>query len=43
MGKKQGKGRYDWADGSYYEGYWFDNKINGTGEYFWSDGRRYIG
>lgn len=28
-GKKQGKGKYNWADGSYYDGDWLDNRING--------------
>jgi hypothetical protein len=28
-GKKQGKGKYEWSDGSYYDGEWYDNKING--------------
>jgi len=40
-GKKQGKGRYQWSDGSFYDGDWAQNTINGFGEYFWSDGRVY--
>jgi hypothetical protein len=29
-GKKHGKGKYIWGDGSFYEGDWFDNKITGS-------------
>ena len=43
MGKKEGKGKYIWADGSIYEGEWIDNRINGKGVYIWKDGRRYYG
>lgn len=43
MGKKSGKGKYVWKDGSYYDGDWVDNKITGRGKYVWSDGRRYEG
>jgi MORN repeat len=28
-GKKEGKGKYLWPDGSFYEGEWRENKING--------------
>lgn len=28
-GRKEGKGKYVWPDGSYYEGEWRENKING--------------
>ena len=28
-GKKQGKGKYTWPDGSYFEGDWNDNMISG--------------
>ena len=40
---KHGKGKYTWNDGSMYNGYWYENKINGTGIYTWPDGRRYEG
>lgn len=30
-GKRQGKGKFIWPDGSYYEGDFFFNKISGTG------------
>ena len=42
-GKKHGKGRFDWADGSTYTGEFFDNNIEGKGKYTWSDGRQYEG
>ena len=41
--KKEGRGKYTWADGSKYEGEWLDNKINGYGIYIWTDGRKYYG
>lgn len=28
-GFKHGKGKYIWPDQSYYDGDWFENKING--------------
>lgn len=31
MGKKQGRGKFLWADGSSYEGEFNDNNIEGTG------------
>ncbi len=37
------KGRYQWNDGSVYDGEWQDNKICGFGVYTWTDGRRYEG
>ena len=43
MSRKEGLGRYTWADGSTYEGQWVDNKINGFGTYLWRDGRKYYG
>ena len=43
MGKKEGFGKYTWADGSVYEGEWLDNRINGSGVYIWKDGRKYYG
>ena len=43
MGRKQGYGRYKWADGSIYEGDWFDNRISGQGVYVWKDGRKFFG
>lgn len=42
-GKKQGKGKYEWPDGSYFDGDWDDNKITGFGTYYWADGRGYTG
>ena len=29
-GKKHGRGKYRWADGSSYDGDWFENKITGS-------------
>jgi len=43
MSKKQGQGKYTWADQSVYDGMWHDNKINGYGVYLWIDGRKYYG
>lgn len=43
MGRKEGHGKYLWADGSVYEGEWIDNRISGNGIYLWKDGRRYYG
>ena len=40
---KHGKGRYEWPDGSYFDGEWLENNINGFGEYKWTDDRGYIG
>ena len=30
-GERQGYGRLKWPDGSYFEGYWVDNKAEGRG------------
>jgi hypothetical protein len=32
-GNRQGKGKYTWTDGSYYEGEWLADKMNGAGAY----------
>jgi hypothetical protein len=32
-----------WADGSSYEGDWFDGEQNGDGKYVWLDGTEYNG
>ena len=42
-GKKNGKGRYVFADGSIYDGEWHANLISGKGKYTWPDGRSYEG
>ena len=31
--RRNGKGKYTWADGSYYNGEWVNNKKEGIGEY----------
>ena len=33
MGKKDGKGRFEWNDGAWYEGDFLNNNIEGFGEY----------
>ena len=38
-GKKEGKGRLTFADGSYYEGEFHTNEISGFGNYYWPDGK----
>jgi len=43
LGVKEGRGLYNWADGSSFEGDWSKNMINGSGKYKWSDGRSYEG
>ena len=42
-GKKNGRGKQYWTDGSYYEGYWKDSVANGKGRLIHSDGDVYIG
>jgi hypothetical protein len=42
-GRFNGKGKYLWADGRYYSGYWVNNKREGSGEFKFSDGSLYIG
>ena len=37
MGKKCGQGRYEWNDGSYYEGTFKDGVFNGKGIYYFAD------
>jgi len=49
-GKKHGKGKNSYANGSVYEGYWKDDKKHGTGKYssasgdvyegYWKDGEK---
>lgn len=43
-GKKHGKGKFFWSDGSIYEGSFEENNIHGdVGLYIWNDGRKYNG
>ena len=37
------KGKFNWKDGSTYNGQFRDSSINGIGIYTWSDGRKYSG
>jgi len=41
--KKDGKGKFLWADKSSYDSDFIDNNIHGTGKYRWADGREYEG
>ena len=40
---KHGRGIQIWPDGSYYKGYWDNNKAEGKGEFYHSSGDKYIG
>ena len=40
---KHGRGIQLWPDGSYYKGYWENNKAEGKGEFIHSSGEVYIG
>jgi len=42
-GKKNGKGKYVWADGSVYEGDFKDDKVNGKGRFSSQKGEVYVG
>jgi hypothetical protein len=35
---RHGRGKYIYADGSYYYGDWFRNKMTGTGALYYPDG-----
>lgn len=37
MNKKQGPGRFDWHDGSYYQGGFAENLFQGYGEYLFAE------
>lgn len=37
-GKRNGRGLFYYNDGSYYEGYWRDNKMHGKGSLYYSNG-----
>ena len=43
MDKKHGYGKYKWADGRQYEGYWLNGKQHGQGHYILKDGSVKIG
>ena len=40
-GKKNGKGRFEWEDGSYYEGDFVDGHFMGQGTYYFADIEKY--
>ncbi len=40
-GKKNGKGRFEWEDGSYYEGDFVDGMFQGYGEYYFADVKKF--
>ena len=42
-GKRDGTGKYTWADGSVYEGEYKDDMKHGEGAYRWADGSSYTG
>jgi len=37
VNKKEGRGRFEWADGSYYEGAFAQGIFHGEGEYYFPD------
>ncbi|CAD8182506.1 unnamed protein product [Paramecium pentaurelia] len=41
--KREGFGRYQWNDGTYYIGEFVDNKMCGFGKMIYQDGRKYLG
>ena len=44
MGKKHGKGKFTWADGSYYEGDFEEGVFQGTGIYYFKEyNKKYTG
>lgn len=42
-GKKNGRGKYTWANGDVYDGMWKDDKRTGRGRITWSNGDTYEG
>ncbi|MCB8818319.1 cell wall-binding repeat-containing protein [Desulfosporosinus shakirovi] len=42
-GKKEGQGKYTWANGDVYSGEWKNDKMNGRGVLVYSDGTEYSG
>lgn len=42
-GKKNGRGKYTWANGNVYDGNWVDGKCTGKGRISWSSGASFDG
>lgn len=42
-GKKHGKGKLTFEDGTKYIGEFVDNQVNGIGEFHWQEGKYYKG
>lgn len=40
---RNGKGRYTYKSGAYYDGEWADDQKNGKGIFDWNDGSKYEG
>ena len=40
---KEGKGKYTWANGDYYEGEFKNDHYNGKGKYMWANGKYHVG
>lgn len=38
-GKRHGKGKFFYKEGSYYDGEWKENKMHGFGTLYYPDGR----
>jgi len=43
MDKKEGRGKYTWADSRIYDGMWKDGKQHGEGLYIQKDGKARMG
>ena len=39
-GKKNGKGKFTWSDGSYYEGDFVDGLFEGVGTYYFEENKK---
>ena len=41
--KREGRGRYTWSDGNYYDGDWHKDLKHGPGIFSWHNGEKYEG